>query len=48
MNTISIIIGLALMAAIAPLAGFWRRSEALDLGFVSARWLAEYRQGHDW
>jgi hypothetical protein len=32
MNTVLVIIALALMAAIAPLARFWRRSEALDLG----------------
>jgi hypothetical protein len=49
MSTVLIIVGLALMAAVAHLARFWRRDgEVLDLGYVSAQWLAEYRQGHDW
>ena len=30
------------------LMALWPRHEAADLGAVSPRWLAEYRQGHGW
>jgi hypothetical protein len=34
--------------AVAQLVASWRHKGTADLGVISDRWLAEYRQGHDW
>ena len=46
MNTVWVVIGLALVAAVAGLITSWRRgSDDADMGAVSHQWLMEHRLG---
>lgn len=45
MNTIVVLIGLTVVAAVIALALSWRRGDAADLGAVSHQWIAEHRMG---
>ena len=45
MNTIVVLMGLAVVAVVIALAVSWRRGVAADLGAVSHQWIAEHRMG---
>lgn len=45
MNTIVVLMGLAVVAVVIGLAVSWRRGDAADLGAVSHQWIAEHRMG---
>ena len=46
MNTVWVLIALAVVAAVAALITSWRRgSHAADMGAVSHQWLMEHRLG---
>jgi hypothetical protein len=45
MNTIVVVMVLAVVGALIALAVSWRRGDAADLGAVSHQWIAEHRMG---
>lgn len=47
MNTIVVLMGLAVVAVVIALAVSWRRGDATDLGVVSHQWIAEHRMSSE-